>query len=93
MKLLKQEKNLKPIVRLGDKHICPIHGPNIVASVASTSTCQGQPVATVGDVTSCGATIITGSSVSTIDGKPTAIIGSKTSHGGTIVSGATTFTA
>jgi len=81
---------LKPVARLGDKHICPAHGANVIVSAESDSTCDNLPVATVGDMTSCGATIITGSPVCITDGKPTATVGSKTNHGGVIVSGSTT---
>jgi len=84
------EHELKPVARLGDKHICPAHGPNTIVTVASSSTCDNLPVATVGDTTSCGATIITGSPVCITDGKPTATVGSKTNHGGVIVSGSVT---
>lgn len=78
---------MKPTARLGDKHVCPIHGPNLIVKVAAKSTCDGRPVATVGDMTACGATILTGSVGCLIDGKPTAHMGSQTSHGGTIVEG------
>ncbi|ATG48283.1 hypothetical protein CEW89_12330 [Celeribacter ethanolicus] len=78
---------MKPVACLGDKHICPIHGSNAIVSVASKSTCDGLPVACVGDVTGCGATITSGSSSCITDGKQTAYVGSTTSHGGTIVSG------
>ncbi|RNF33637.1 PAAR domain-containing protein [Paracoccus methylarcula] len=78
---------MKPVSRLGDKHICPVHGANTIISVASQSTCDGKPIATVGDKTACGAVIVTGSSACIVDGRPTATIGSKTSHGGVIVEG------
>lgn len=78
---------MKPTARLTDTHACPIHGPNPIVKVGSRSTCDGLPVATVGDTTACGATIITGSAGCKTDGKPTAHLGSKTNHGGTIVTG------
>ena len=78
---------MKPTARLGDTHVCPIHGPNVIVQTASRSICDGRPVATVGDMTACGAAILTGSSGCLTDGKPTAHIGSKTSHGGEIVTG------
>lgn len=76
----------KPIARIGDKHICPYHGAGTIVTGTAHSL-AGSGIATVGSMTSCGATIVTGSSQSTIDGKPVAVIGSKTSHGGTIVQG------
>lgn len=78
---------MKLIARLGDKHICPIHGTNVIVSAPSRSTCDGKPIATVGDKTACGATIISGSPACTVDGRPAATMGSKTSHGGVIVQG------
>ena len=78
--------------RLTDIHDCPAHGKNAITAVATRSSCDGVPIATVGDMTTCGATIVTGSSNMKIDGKPVAIIGSKTSHGGVITSGSGTIT-
>ena len=78
---------MKPIARLGDKHVCPVHGTNAIAQVAVRSTCDARQIATVGDLTGCGATIVTGSTACLIDGRPAATIGSTTSHGGVIVEG------
>lgn len=78
---------MKPVARLTDLHDCPAHGLNPIVSVASRSQCDGKAIATVGDLTGCGAVITTGSANCILDGRPTAHIGSKTSHGGTIVSG------
>ena len=75
-----------PVARLGDKHVCPIHGPNTIIS-GGTSLVDNKPVARMGDATACGATIVMGSSVSKDDGKPIAYVGCTTSHGGAIVSG------
>lgn len=81
---------MKPTARLTDTHVCPIHGPNPIVSVASKSTCDGLPVATIGDKTACGAIIVTGSAVCLTDGKPTAHLGSQTNHGGVISTGSPT---
>lgn len=78
---------MKSIARLGDKHVCPVHGPNVIARTATRSSCDARPIATVGDVTACGAFIVTGTQACMIDGKPAATIGSLTSHGGVIVEG------
>lgn len=78
---------MKPIARLGDRHICPIHGPNVIAEVSTKSHCDARPIATIGDKTACGATILTGTNAMTVDGRLVATIGSETSHGGKIVSG------
>jgi uncharacterized Zn-binding protein involved in type VI secretion len=78
---------MKPLARLGDRHLCPMHGENVIATVATRSTCDARPVATVGDKTACGAVILTGSAAVQIDGKAAATIGSTTSHGGIITEG------
>lgn len=78
---------MKPLARLGDKHKCPMHGLNAIVSVATSSTCDSRPIATVGDKTACGAVIVTGSSACYIDGRQAAYIGSATSHGGEIIEG------
>jgi uncharacterized Zn-binding protein involved in type VI secretion len=78
-----------PVARLGDKHACPIHGPNVIIS-GGKAMVDNMPVARVGDKTACGAVIMLGSSMGTDDGKPIAYLGSPTSHGGTIISGSPT---
>ncbi len=60
---------------------------NAIVSVASNSTCDSRPIATVGDKTACGAVIVTGSPACFVDGRQAAFIGSQTSHGGVIVEG------
>lgn len=75
-----------PIARIGDKHICPAHGPNVIVE-GGTAIINGRAVARVGDKTACGAVIIKGSSQSTDDGKPIAYLGSETSHKGKVVEG------
>ncbi|WP_370641192.1 PAAR domain-containing protein [Nereida sp. MMG025] len=81
---------MKPAARLTDVHVCPAHGPNAIVSVSTQSTCDGLPIARVGDKTACGAVIVSGSPVSTVDGKAVAHIGSKTSHNGVITTGSPT---
>jgi uncharacterized Zn-binding protein involved in type VI secretion len=76
-----------PIARLGDKHVCPIHGPNTIVQ-GGKAVIDGRPVARMGDKCACGATIILGSSMTRDDGKPVAYLGSTTSCGGVIVEGA-----
>lgn len=75
-----------PIARLGDKHVCPIHGPNTIIS-GGKSLVDNKPVARMGDKTACGAVIIMGSSMAQDGGKPVAYMGCATSHGGVIVQG------
>lgn len=75
---------MKPVARLGDLHHCPLHGTNRISAVASRSSVDGRPVATVGDVTECGAVILDGSDACMVDGRPAATLGSTTSHGGVI---------
>lgn len=78
---------MKPLARLGDGHNCPLHGNNEISSVASRSSCDGRPLATIGDRTSCGATITEGSAAFVLDGRSVATIGSRTDHGGVIIKG------
>jgi uncharacterized Zn-binding protein involved in type VI secretion len=78
---------MRPLARLGDPHLCPLHGPNAIVKVASESSCDARPIAAVGDLTGCGAVILTGSSAMTVDGRKAALIGSTTSHGGIIQQG------
>lgn len=80
---------MKPIARLTDMHDCPVHGRNPIIGATSRSLSNGQPIATIGDATGCGAIIVSGSQNCIIDGKLAAHIGSRTSHGGVIVSGST----
>ncbi|WP_312528807.1 PAAR domain-containing protein [Paracoccus sp. (in: a-proteobacteria)] len=79
---------MEPVARLGDEHDCPLHGINRISQVASRVKLDGKEVASVGDLTECGGTIITGSPVNKVDGRPVAHIGSKTSCGGLITTGA-----
>ena len=78
---------------VGDKHACPIHGPNVIVEGGS-SLVNGRPVARVGDKCACGGTIIEGRMGALLDGRPVAYQGSKTSCGGVIVecSGTASFT-
>ena len=75
-----------PIARVGDKHVCPQHGPNVIVS-GSSQILDGMPMATVGSACACGGTIVSGSGMLLIGGKPVATVGSKTSCGGTIATG------
>lgn len=77
----------KPIARVGDIHVCPIHPPNAIINGKSTIKVNGRDIATVGSKTGCGATIISGVPHVLGMGDDVAHIGSKTSHGGVIMSG------
>lgn len=78
---------MKPVVLVGHRHSCPIHGPGTVVSGAPSTNIDGRAVARVGDQISCGAVIQTGSANFVIDGRPVARQGDTTSHGGTLVEG------
>lgn len=78
---------MKPVVLVGHKHSCPIHGGGTVVSGASEARVDGRAVARIGDRISCGAIIQTGSPGTVIEGQPVARLGDKTSHGGTLVEG------
>ena len=75
-----------PIARLGDTHVCPIHGSNAIVE-GGRAIVDGKPVARLGDKCACGATIVQGSAMGTDDGKPVAYLGCATSHGGIITTG------
>jgi len=77
----------KPVARLTDLHVCPIHGSNAIITGAETVIINDLPMARVGDTTACGATIISG--VTTVYGENmlAAHVGSITSHGGVITTG------
>lgn len=72
-----------PVARVGDKHLCPMHGPNVVVEGGS-GTIGGRPIARVGDKCACGGIIIEGRTGATLDGRMVAHLGSKTSCGGII---------
>jgi uncharacterized Zn-binding protein involved in type VI secretion len=80
---------MKPIARVGDVHICPLHGPNAIVE-GGKATADGMPIARVGDLTACGAKIAQGSSVASEGGAPIAHLGSATTHGGLITTGSPT---
>lgn len=77
---------MRPVVLVGHRHSCPTHGLGIVTSGTSGVTVNGREVACVGDTTSCGAVIVTGSS-SSFDNRAVAREGDSTSHGGTLIEG------
>jgi uncharacterized Zn-binding protein involved in type VI secretion len=77
---------MRPVVLVGHRHSCPMHGMGAVTGGTNGVTVNGRAVARIGDPTSCGAIIVTGSS-STFGGKGVACKGDMTSHGGTLVEG------
>lgn len=80
---------MSSIARAGDAHACPQkgHSVNNIASGSNNVFINGVPAARVGDIASCGATIVAGSSTVFINGIPAAMMGSPTSHGGVIIGG------
>ena len=74
---------MRPVACVGDIHICPAHGPNVVAA-GGTATVDGRPVARIGDACACGCLIIEGAGNVILDGRPVALLGSKTTLGGVI---------
>ncbi|MCT8167172.1 hypothetical protein E2H86_13115 [Pseudomonas putida] len=78
---------MSPIVLVGHRHLCPLHGEGVVISGASSAFVNGNAIARVGDQTSCGAIIETGAQHMLIEGSPAARQGDTTSHGGTLVEG------
>ncbi|OLS63958.1 PAAR domain-containing protein [Pseudomonas putida] len=78
---------MKPVVLVGHRHDCPVHGPGTVTSGSTEDVVNGRGIARVGDSISCGAVIRTGSSDTFIDSQAVARVGDTTSHGGTLVEG------
>ncbi|MGO4332499.1 PAAR domain-containing protein [Cupriavidus sp. 2TAF22] len=78
---------MQPVVLVGHRHSCPIHGPGTVISGAAKANVGGRAIARVGDKISCGAVIVSGSAVATVEDKAVARQGDTTSHGGTLVEG------
>jgi len=78
---------MKPVVLVGHRHECPVHGTNEVTSGVASVLLGGRQVACVGDTTGCGAQITSGSSGVTIEGRQVACEGDRTDHGGTLVEG------
>ncbi|EHC5873780.1 hypothetical protein JR782_004630 [Salmonella enterica subsp. enterica serovar Eastbourne] len=78
---------MQPVVLVGHKHSCPIHGDGTVVSGASEVQVNGRAVARVGDRISCGAVIQTGSPGTRVEGQSVAREGDLTSHGGKLAEG------
>ena len=51
----------RPVARRGDQVMCALHGLQFITSASSKVKANGQGIARIGDTTSCGATIISGS--------------------------------
>ena len=74
---------IRPIALVGHKYLCPVHGHEGSVIVTGSPTCSvmNRPVARIGDKTSCGAIIITGSKNAHVDGnRPIARLGDKGIH-------------
>ncbi|MFJ4344225.1 PAAR domain-containing protein [Pseudomonas sp. NPDC089401] len=78
---------MNPIVLVGHRHDCPLHGQSTVTTGAASATVNGAAIARVGDLTSCGAIIETGAAHLIIEGQPAARVGDTTNHGGTLIEG------
>ncbi len=55
-----------PIARMGDKTVCPLHGPVPIITGDMTMMVDGKAVARNGDKTACGAVLIAGQ-MATVD--------------------------
>jgi len=80
---------MPPVVLVGHRHDCPLHGIGIVETGSSQYTFNGKPVARVGDRISCGALIVSGAAYYQVEGKPVARQGDRSDHGGVLVEGDT----
>ncbi|WP_430390989.1 PAAR domain-containing protein [Dyella sp. 20L07] len=78
---------MRPVVLVGHRHECPIHGTGTVTGGDPNTTSNGSAVARLHDTTSCGATITSASSDYTLDGRGVAREGDRTSHGGILAEG------
>ncbi|MFK0311010.1 PAAR domain-containing protein [Pseudomonas sp. NPDC090233] len=78
---------MKPIVLVGHRHYCPIHGEGTVETGSGATRIDDRAVARVGDRISCGAVIETGAECTIIEGQPAAREGDTTSHGGILLEG------
>lgn len=56
----------KPVATVGMKVACPIHGDTTITTGSSLLTLDGQPAATHGDQTSCGASLISSQTLASI---------------------------
>jgi uncharacterized Zn-binding protein involved in type VI secretion len=77
---------MRPVVLVGHRHLCPIHGMGTVVSGTSGMSVSDRAVARIGDLTSCGAVIVSGSA-SEFCGAGVARVGDTTSHGGALIEG------
>ena len=76
------------LAKIGDKVVCTCNGgPHRIVSGASSVFVDDIPVARIGDMSSCGATITTGADWFEIEDSPAAINGSQTSCGGQVITG------
>ena len=74
---------MRTVARVGDKHICPRHGTNVIIEGGSGKV-DGRAIARVGDKCACGGIIVEGEPGALCDGRPVAYFGAKTSCGGII---------
>ncbi|WP_250476095.1 PAAR domain-containing protein [Caballeronia sp. GAFFF1] len=78
---------MRAIVLLGHHHECPQHGKGVVITASTGLKINGRQAAGVGDLTSCGAVIQSGSSSASFGARCVARVGDTTSHGGVLVEG------
>lgn len=74
---------IRPIALVGHAYMCPVPGHQASVIVSGSPTCEvdGRPIARIGDMTSCGAVIISGSKNAYIDdNRPIARKGDKGIH-------------
>jgi len=80
---------MPPAARLGDAHLCPIHGPTPIAVGCLSVVIGGAPAARVLDPCTCAPpdAISAGEASVLIGGLAAARLGDPTAHGGAIVQG------
>lgn len=52
---------MRPVVLVGHKHVCPLHGMGTVVTGSTGVLVNGRAVVRRGDKASCGAVVVTGS--------------------------------
>ncbi|AKT38845.1 PAAR domain-containing protein [Chondromyces crocatus] len=81
---------MPPAARITDRHVCPLHPPNVDATGEGTVIVGFQRQARVTDLEACGASIVKGEPTVIIGYQDAARKGDPTSHGGVIASGCPT---
>ncbi|WP_159836765.1 PAAR domain-containing protein [Burkholderia sp. 8Y] len=75
------------VVLLGHHHHCPEHGEGVVITASTGLEVNGRQAAGVGDLISCAAVIVSGSSFASFGDRSVARVRNTTNHGGVLLEG------